>query len=334
MSRIDLNEIEFDFDLTFAALVMHPDGTVYHRYGGRGPDEPNGYLSLESLCRLLRDSIPEHRAHEARAHRRKKRKVLHAIDLPVLRRKRARGQQIDCVHCHTINDARHVQAQLDGSWRRDDVFAYPDPERIGLSLDHERQHIVRKVKKGSPAAKAGIKAGDELLAVGEQQSVRTLSDVQWALHRAPFARNRLAVRIRSEGRERSLVLRLKSGWKRCPPERFAWRPTKWNLTPSPGFGGPTLQSGAAPAGNGQPQAFRMRVDYIVDWGENAHRGRAARAAGLKIGDIVVGFAGKRDFESFDHLHAWVGLTLKAGQAVTIDVLRGGKPLTLRYRLPK
>ena len=81
-------------------------------------------------------------------------------------------------------------------------------------------------------------------------------------------------------------------------------------------------------------AFAMRVGYIVDWGENAHRGRAARVAGLKKGDIVTGFAGKGDFASFAHLHAWVALTLPAGKPVDIAVLRDGKVKLLRYKLPK
>lgn len=332
MSKVDLNEIQFDFDLTFASLVMHPDGTIYHRYGGRGPNQPNGYLSLESLAKLLRDTRAEHRAYLAKPRPRMKRKTLPALDLPILQQKRAAGQRIDCVHCHTINDAQHVHAQLNGRWRSDDAFLYPDPERIGLSLAPERQHVVHKVQRASPAALAGLQEGDELLSLGVQSSVLTLSDVQWALHRAPFGDNRVAVRVRRKGRELSLTLELKDGWKRCPPELFAWRPSKWTLTPSPGFGGRTLQPAKQVAGKQLP--FKMRVDYIVDWGENAHRGRAARAAGLKKGDIIVGFAGKRDFQSFDHLHAWVGLTLTAGQPVEIDVLRAGKPTTLRYKLPK
>ncbi|MFY9342364.1 MAG: hypothetical protein WAT39_07735 [Planctomycetota bacterium] len=78
----------------------------------------------------------------------------------------------------------------------------------------------------------------------------------------------------------------------------------------------------------------MRVQYVVDRGERAARGRAATAAGLKKGDVVVGFAGKRDFADFDHLHAWVGLTLTAGTETEIVVCRQGKEQVLRYRLPE
>ena len=78
----------------------------------------------------------------------------------------------------------------------------------------------------------------------------------------------------------------------------------------------------------------MRVTYFIDWGELKARGQAARTSGLKKGDIVIGFGGKRNFESFDHLHAHCALTLQAGDATEIEVWRDGALVTLSYRLPE
>jgi S1-C subfamily serine protease len=233
-----------------------------------------------------------------------------------------------------VNDAEVRDAMLQKTWRRDDAYVFPDPARLGLTLDAARQTKVTAVAPESPAAKAGIAAGDELQALGEQRSVRTFSDVQWALQRAPFAANELPVRFARDGSAREAKLALADGWKRCPPEDFAWRPLKWNLSPSPGFGGPAL--GAEERRKlGLPDApFAMRVQYLVDWGEQAARGKAARAAGLRSGDVVVAFAGKRDFRGFDHLHAWVALTLTAGTDTPIVVWRDGAEKTLRYKLPE
>ncbi|MFT6081551.1 MAG: hypothetical protein ACJAYX_002414 [Planctomycetota bacterium] len=334
MSQVDLNLIRFDFDLTFAAILMHADGTIYHRYGGRGPDDANSYLSLESLSQLLRNTVAEHRTYNQSPSPPPKRQALLAIDLPVLKRKIAGGQRIDCVHCHTVHDAEHVDAMLGGRLKPDHAFVFPDPERIGLTLDHQQQREISEVAPGSAAAKAGIKAGDELLSLGVQRSVRTLSDVKWALHVAPPAKTQLKARIRRKDQELAFVLKLDQGWKRCPPEQYSWRPYKWNLSPAPGFGGPVLTPADKKALNATARPFMMRVSYMIDWGENKHRGRAARAAGLKKGDIVVGFAGKNDFKSFSHLHAWVSLTLQAGKLVDIEVLRDGAVKTLSYKLPK
>jgi S1-C subfamily serine protease len=50
--------------------------------------------------------------------------------------------------------------------------AYPNPEKDGVLLE--------RVSENSPAAKAGVKDGDVLLAIGEHRTV-TLEDFQSAL---------------------------------------------------------------------------------------------------------------------------------------------------------
>jgi len=331
---VDIANLRFDFDQTFAALLMHADGTIYHRYGGRGPAGPEQYLSVRSLTQLLRDTLREHRDYDRQPNAPKLRAPQRAIDLPVLQRKIAGGQRIDCVHCHTVHDAEARDAMLAGRWRRDDAFVFPDPARVGITLDPEHQAKVHDVRDGSAAARAGLQKGDELLTLGEQRSVRTFSDVQWALHRAPFGANRIAVRWRRGEREHDAQLDLDDGWKRCPPEHYAWRPLKWNLSPAPGFGGRTLDEAARRRLGLADAPFAMRVTYLIDWGEQKARGKAARAAGLHKGDVVVGFAGKRDFASFEHLHAFCALTLVAGESTAIEVWRDGKVHTLRYALPR
>jgi serine protease Do len=334
LGQWDLALARWDFDLTFAALLMHADGTVYHRYGGRGPGSAEQYLSLTSLARLLRDTLGEHIAYAQRPSPPPALAPRLAIDLPVLQKKRARGQQIDCVHCHTVNDAEHVDAVLGGRWRREELWQHPDPARIGLTLDREHQAMVTAVAPGSPAAKVGIAPGDTLLSLGGQRSVRTFSDVQWALHQTPFGGGEVPVRFRSGKAEVAATLVLAEGWKRCTPEDYAWRPYKWNLSPAAGFGGPALDTAAKQKLGLEPTAFAFRVQYLVDWGEKAHRGRAAKAAGLQKGDVVVAFGGRSDFVSMDHFHAFVALAWVAGAATEIKVLRGGQRLVLRYALPE
>lgn len=333
LAEWDLEVARFDFDLTFAALLMHPDGTVYHRYGGRGPADASDYLSMTSLARLLRDTVGEHRAYTEHPSAPTVAAPQLAGELPVLQQKRQQGQKIDCVHCHTVNDAEHVDAVRNGRWRREQMWQFPDPARIGLVLDREQQAMVTVVVPDSPAAKAGIAKGDWLLSLGEQRSVRTLSDVQWALQQAPFGDTTLPVRFRSGKAEVAAKLELPSGWKQCAPEDYAWRPYKWNLSPSAGFGGPALDAAAKRELGIDPTKFAFRVQYLVDWGEQAHRGRAAKSAGLRKGDVVVSFAGKDEFRSMEHFHAWVALTGTAGVETEIVVRRGEQRLVLHYALP-
>lgn len=72
----------------------------------------------------------------------------------------------------------------------------------------------------------------------------------------------------------------------------------------------------------------------MTWGEHAHRGRAAAKAGIREGDVILAFAGKSDFASVDHFHAWVPLTHRAGEVVAIEVLRTGERLTFELALPR
>jgi serine protease Do len=334
MAAIDVRALRFDFDLTFAVVLMHADGTIYHRYGGRGPSNAHDYLSESTLTQLLRDTLVEHRQYDSAPSPPPRGDVQRAIDLPVLQKKVAAGQKLDCVHCHTVHDAELVDATLRGTWRRDDAFVHPDPARLGLTLARERQAHVAAVVAASPAARAGLAAGDELVSLGSQRSVRTFADVQWALHEAPFASNQLAVTFRRGATLHTATLDLADGWKRCPPEDYAWRPMKWNLSPSPGFGGRALDAAARREAGLADAPFALKVQYLIDWGERAARGRAAHAAGLRKGDLVVAFAGKRDFTSFDHFHAWIALTLTAGAETELVVWRDGKEHTLHYRLPE
>ena len=166
--------------------------------------------------------------------------------------------------------------------------------------------------------------------------VRTLSDVQWAMGNAsrPFTATKLPPRFLRGQREIDATVTLAAGWKRCSPKYYAWRPYKWNLSPSQGLGGPALDADEKQTLGIATNAFAMRIHNLIDWGERAHRGRAAKAPGLKKGDIVVSVGGKLDFASFEHLHAWVGVTMAAGQRVPIGVWRNGKVTTIDLSLPE
>jgi len=164
--------------------------------------------------------------------------------------------------------------------------------------------------------------------------VRTQSDVQWALHRTPFAATTLPITYQRGETTSTATIALPNGWKRCPPEDYAWRPYKWNLSPSSGFGGPALGASERQRLGIAQGKLAFQVGYIVDWGERADRGRAARKAGLQKGDVIVSFAGKDDFASVEHFHAWVALTRKAGEDTEIVILRGSERKVLRYPLPE
>jgi hypothetical protein len=332
MSDVDIAAIRFDFDLTMAVVLMHADGTIYHRYGSRPARDALLWMSIPSLVRLLHDTLDDHAAHERAGAPPPAREPLRARELPMLQKRRAAGQKIECVHCHTVNDAEHEQAVDQRRWRDDDKWVFPDPERIGLELDAGHQSLVRAVAADSAAARAGLRAGDRLVRLGAQEPVRTIADVAWALHMAPPGDASLPVAFARDGAAIDATLELRAGWKQCAPEDYAWRPYKWNLSPAAGFGGPVLAPAEKQALGLAADKFAFRVTYIADWGERARRGAAAAQAGVRKGDVVTAFAGKDDFASIEHFHAWIALTRHAGEEVEVRLLRDWQPITAKLRL--
>ena len=334
MREIDLAQIRFDFDLTLAIVLMHADGTILHRYGSRDAHDAMSWMSIPSLARLLREALVDHAAYDRGPPASRPHKSWRAVDLPPLQRKLARGQKLECVHCHTVHDMEHADAVETGRWRDDDKWLYPEPARVGLTLGAADQELVQAVTADSPAARAGLQRGDRLLHVGVQARVRTIADLEWALHKASPAATRVPLSFVRGGQTRRAELVLSAGWKRCQPEDYAWRPYKWNLSPAAGFGGPALAASEKQKLGLLPGRFAFRVNYIVDWGERAARGAAVTKAGIRKGDIVLAFAGKDDFLSVDHFHAFVALACRAGQEVEVVLLRAGERKVVQLVLPE
>src|SRR5205823_6127033 len=89
-----------------------------------------------------------------------------------------------CIHCHHVYDFRREALRAAGKWSLDEVWVYPLPENVGLTLDRDWGDRVRAVAAGSAAARLGRAAGDTLRSVNGLP-VASFADLQYALHRAP-----------------------------------------------------------------------------------------------------------------------------------------------------
>lgn len=313
MRGVDLTRWRFDWDLTFAVVAAHPDGTILHRYGGRDERGADHWLGTESLTDFLEAALASHALHEPVERPALEPRAIE--DVPVF----AARDKGDCVHCHSVFPSLHAEAREQERWEADDLWVYPPPGRIGLDLDRKDQQLVTSVGEGSPAAQAGLRRGDRVLRVGDVR-VATASDLMHALHELPAQGGEVPVQL-----ERGEVsLELEPGWKLGTPLEFSWRPSKWGLLPAPGFGGPVLKPEELRAAGLAPQTFAFRINYLVTWGENSRLGQAAQRRGLRKGQIVLGTSQKRDFASIEHFHAWWRLTRAVGEEFDLILWEDGQ----------
>ena len=230
MDGVDLSRYRFDFDLTFCAMTLHPDGTVYHRYGGRDHKSAMAWMSMPSFTRVLEDSLRDHVSYSKnpRAPKFAAKKTIR--DLQPWARK-FDEKKIECVHCHMVHTAERRAGEATDQWTRDDMWIWPNPRRAGLVMDPDRQSTVQEVLKGSPADKAGVLRGDRIEVFGDQK-ISSVADIQWVLERADKNGATVPMKLR-RGRDRIHLrkLVLEPGWRVADPLSYSWRAYIWDLRP-------------------------------------------------------------------------------------------------------
>jgi serine protease Do len=315
MRGVDLDLFDFDYDLTWMGFFLHPDGIVYGRYGGRDADSADSRVSLAGLCYALETALAQHRRTETRHPPLQTKPPRTVEQYPATRRLPERA----CIHCHQVYDLRRESLQMAGKWRLDELWVYPLPENIGLTLDIDRGDRVARVAADSPAARAGIQAGDRLLTVNEQ-SIASFADLQYALHRAP-ARGTLNIAWQHENQTRKAELALPEGWRKTD---LSWRWSLRGVDPPPWVQGDDLSVEEKKALGLSAKRLAFRQGPFVS--------APARQAGIRQNDIILGVDGKALDMSERQFGAYIRLNYRVGDRVTYNVLRRGKRLDLPLKL--
>lgn len=325
MQAVDLSIYRFDYDLTFAMLFLHPDGTIYHRYGGRDHQGPMAWISMPTLLEVMRASRVAHKTYSKSPKPPQLGPRRTILDITAYQKRYKK--KAECVHCHQIQPILHAEAQDQKRWRQEDIWIYPPPLQIGLGLDPNQQRTITKVVTDSPGFRSGLQPGDQLTQIGTH-AIASISDVQAALEAAESGATKIPVLFRRAGAEQRTDIQLGAGWKVGTPLSFAWRPSKWDLSPAPGFGGQDLTDEEKIKLGVPSDHYAFRVTYLVNWGRRKHLGQRAAQAGLRIGDVVVAIDGKTDLRSMDHFHAWFRLTRSVSSSVEVKLLRAGERLKI------
>jgi hypothetical protein len=320
MRGIDLDLFDFDYDLTWAAFFMHPNGTVYGRYGGRDANAPENQVSLDGLKFAMELALVAHRKNTPARPAAPKKSPRTADQY----RAAKRLKETSCIHCHQVYDFRREALQTAGKWRLEEVWVYPQPDNIGIRLDVNQGNRIIQVSKKSPADQIGMKRDDTLVKLNGT-AIASLADVQYALHNAPEQGN-VPVTWNHRQQMNHDFLKVASGWRKTD---ISWRWSLRGLDPQPDVHGEDLGPGDKKALGLSEKSLAFRQGNFVS--------ATARQAGLRQNDVILGVDHKSLMMSAREFDVFMRLNYRVGDRVILNVLRDGQrvdlPMTLAARNP-
>ncbi len=338
---LDLNLFQFDTDMSFVIFFLNADKTIYGRYGTRSHrTEWEHDVSLEGLSDAMLGALDLHKGFP-----KNKRSLAGKKGNPIEYRTPERYSYIkrkpskldyskpnvakDCIHCHEIGEARREYY-----WRRSKpvpdklMIPYPHPKSIGLILDPKKKATIKSLKPKSPADKAGLKNGDEILAMNGQPLL-SFADIQWVLHQQKESSGELRLEILRNKKKLNKKIRLKSGWK-LEDER-SWRTSAWTNRRI-ALGGmkldPLTDQERKRLGIRTPLA--LKPHYIGNWGPYG----TANKIGVRKGDVIIEFDGQKSFKTEGDILDYVNKRKRVGDSVKLVVLRNGKKISFRLPIQK
>ncbi|HEY1173557.1 MAG TPA: Trx7/PDZ domain-containing (seleno)protein [Verrucomicrobiae bacterium] len=333
-NALDLARFQFDYDLSFSTLFFNADGTVYGRYGSwthqKNPQEKAtiGYQRALEAALEIHKGYPANKASLA-GKQGAPTPFKTPVEMPALMQKYTldlnwNGKVVgSCVHCHQIGDSyRLYYRDKKQPLPTNLIYPMPQTETVGLTIAPDSTAKVEAVIAGSYAAKAGFKAGDEIVSLAGQPLI-SIADFSWALHRAPDAGNITAV-VKRGGAEQSLTLTLPVDWRRKTD--IARRVGTWPMR-GMATGGMVLEdlADADRTSRGLPKTgMALRVKSVGKFGKHA----AAKNNGFQPEDVILQIAGITTRLTEGELIGYLLQRHTEGQKVKATVLRGAQRVEL------
>lgn len=338
---LDLSLFQFDTDQSFAVFFLREDGTIYGRFGTRS-HRTNwvGDVSVSGLARAMEGALELHsdfeRVKDSLAGKRGPAPQFARPELfPGLKDKykstiNYAGDVVkSCIHCHQIGD--EIREEY---FRRHEVlpdsilFPYPHPKSLGLTLDPKERATVIDVEPGSAAEKAGFQANDRIQTLAGQPLLST-ADVQWVLHQTPATGATVTAHILRNGQPLERSLKLDDGWRQR--DEISWRSSSWNLRRR-GLGGFFAVDLSA------DDRTKLKLDsgkmgFLIQHVGLYPPHDVAHKAGLRKGDVLIGFDGRTDFTRETDLLKYALRDKRPGDTVKLQILRDASPQTITITLP-
>ncbi len=316
---MDLSLFQFDYDLTWAVFFLNADRTIYGRYGTESPQEGPRGNTVEGLKKAAQAALEIHKGYPAnkaslagKTGPKARWKTPEAIPAFAGKARPADGTRNGCVHCHEAHDYGIRSLWLARQPIADsDLWKYPMPDVLGLSLDPNEGATVRSVAAGSGAEKAGFKPGDRIVAL-DGQPVVSIADVQWVLQGAPETGS-LKAEVERGGRKVEISAALAAGWRRAGTFVFTGHVTGWYLQ--------EYLVGVMGANQGSNGKLALQVQMTM-----------GTKGDVQKGDVITGVDGKDGLTVSEYL-AYIAQKKAPGQRVDLTVNRGGMPRKASWVLP-
>lgn len=334
-NALDLSRFQFDYDLSFSAILFNGDGTIYGRYGSWLHQKDPLNKTTASFKKALEAALALHQGYPANKAALTGKQggptpYQTPVEFPTLAGKYQskldwNGKVMaSCVHCHMVGDAfrSYYRAQnkpVPVEW----IYPQPSIETLGITLATDEVAKVESVAAGSPAARAGLQTGDSFTSLNHQPLV-SIADVSWVLHRSPDSGPLPATLLRG-GKETSVTLDLPAGWRLSSD--IGKRVGTWPMR-AMAFGGMKMDDLAdeerATLSLDKAQ-MALRVHHVGEYGPHA----AAKKEGFKKDDILIQIGEKKQRISESALIGDLLLHHLPGEKIPATVLRGKERLELK-----
>lgn len=313
----DMNLFQFDYDLTFAVLLMNANGYTYARFGAMDATHTTDRMSIAGLKKAMRDVLALHQKEQAVLPAPQPKLTLD--DMPSYRRNRVAKEE--CAHCHYANNFRIKELRGAGKFTKDVLLQYPLPENIGVTLDVDANNVVKSILPDSPAQRAGVKAGD-VIAQANETRVLTSADLQFILNLIPDEGTVTLHVVRNGQRWQPITLQLPKGWRKTD---ISWRASQADIPPTVGIWMEPLNAEQKRQRGIAPNNMALRVSFFFrgdEW--------VKTRGDLQMNDILIGINGKHlPHMNTRQFHSYFRLTFNVGDTATLNVLRGNQRVDVK-----
>jgi hypothetical protein len=320
-NRLDLDLFQYDFDMSWAAMFMNADRTIYGRYGSRDASGPqsDGLLSVAAFRKAAERALALHAGYPAnKAALAAKTGPKPAYSTPtqipgLTERPTAATVRQECIHCHMVKEYALRAKWEAGKLTVDDLFVFPQPTNLGLTMELDDGLVVKSVAAGSAAIEAGILPGDGLVSLSGQPLI-SLADIQWALNGAPNE-GKLAASVRRSGKLLDMSIPLRKDWKTSD---IGWRASSW-------YG---LRQGlkTEPLSADEKTARGLSADRLALVVKNLFGKSATKLpeAGVKKDDIIIAVDGQTKAMTESEFLVQLRLNHGPKDSVKLTILRGSE----------